>query len=41
MADRTYLNPPWARRYIGNRPAPLFRRSVVSRLSVRGRTSGK
>ncbi|MEU6139761.1 nitroreductase/quinone reductase family protein [Streptomyces sp. NPDC047081] len=41
MKDRTYLKPPWMQRNVGNRLAPLFGRSVVSRLSVRGRTSGQ
>ncbi len=41
MADRTYLKPPWMQRHVGNRLAPLFGRSMVSRLSVRGRTSGQ
>ncbi|MBY8339336.1 nitroreductase/quinone reductase family protein [Streptomyces spinosirectus] len=41
MADRTYLKPPWMQQHVGNRLAPLFGRSVVSRLSVRGRTSGR
>ncbi|MEU6375685.1 nitroreductase family deazaflavin-dependent oxidoreductase [Streptomyces sp. NPDC046909] len=41
MTSRTYLKPPWMQRNIGNRLAPIFGRSVVSRLSVRGRRSGQ
>lgn len=41
MTDRTYLKPPWMQRHVGNRLAPLFGRSVVSRLAVRGRHSGR
>lgn len=41
MTDRTYLRPPWMQRHVGNRLAPLFGRSVVSRLAVRGRRSGR
>ncbi|MEV7890025.1 nitroreductase family deazaflavin-dependent oxidoreductase [Streptomyces sp. NPDC002817] len=41
MTSRTYLKPPWTQRNIGNRLAPIFGRSVVSRLSVRGRRSGQ
>jgi len=36
-----YLRPPWGARVIGNRMARLFARSVLSTLSVRGRTSGR
>ncbi|MBK3572880.1 nitroreductase family deazaflavin-dependent oxidoreductase [Streptomyces sp. MBT65] len=36
-----YLPPPWGARVIGNRMAKLFARSVLSTLSVRGRTSGR
>jgi deazaflavin-dependent oxidoreductase (nitroreductase family) len=36
-----YLRPPWAARVIGGRMARLFRPSVVSLLSVRGRASGQ
>ncbi|WP_406118744.1 nitroreductase family deazaflavin-dependent oxidoreductase [Streptomyces sp. NBC_00989] len=36
-----YLRPPWGARVIGNRMAKLFARSVLSTLSVRGRTSGR
>ena len=41
MTNRTYLKLPWMQRHVGNRLAPLFGRSVVSRLSVRGRRSGQ
>ncbi|MFJ9535765.1 nitroreductase family deazaflavin-dependent oxidoreductase [Streptomyces sp. NPDC101225] len=41
MAERTYLKPPWMQQHVGNRLAPLFGRSMVSKLSVRGRTSGR
>jgi deazaflavin-dependent oxidoreductase (nitroreductase family) len=41
MTQRTYLKPPWMQRHVGNRLAPLFGRSVVSRLSVRGRRTGQ
>jgi deazaflavin-dependent oxidoreductase (nitroreductase family) len=37
MSDRRYLKPPWGQRHIGNRLAPLFRPSLISKLSVRGR----
>lgn len=36
-----YLRPPWGARVIGNRMARLFARSVLSTLSVRGRSSGR
>jgi EmrB/QacA subfamily drug resistance transporter/deazaflavin-dependent oxidoreductase (nitroreductase family) len=38
---RRYLKPPWGQRHIGNRLAPLFRPSLISKLSVRGRRSGR
>jgi hypothetical protein len=41
MSDRRYLRPPWGQRHIGNRLAPLFRPGLISRLSVRGRRSGR
>jgi deazaflavin-dependent oxidoreductase (nitroreductase family) len=37
VSERRYLKPPWMQRHVGNRLAPLFRRSLLSRLSVRGR----
>jgi deazaflavin-dependent oxidoreductase (nitroreductase family) len=36
-----YLKPPWMQRHIGNRLAPLFRRSLISKLSVPGRRTGR
>jgi deazaflavin-dependent oxidoreductase (nitroreductase family) len=41
MSERVYLRPPWFARVAGNRMAALFRPAVVSRLSVRGRRSGR
>jgi deazaflavin-dependent oxidoreductase (nitroreductase family) len=38
---RRYLKPPWGQRHIGNRLAPLFQRSMLSKLSVMGRRSGR
>jgi deazaflavin-dependent oxidoreductase (nitroreductase family) len=36
-----YLKPPWMQRFIGNRLAPLFRPSMISKLSVPGRRTGQ
>jgi deazaflavin-dependent oxidoreductase (nitroreductase family) len=36
-----YLKPPWMQRHVGNRMAPLFRPSLISKLSVRGRRTGR
>lgn len=36
-----YLKPPWMQRHVGNRIAPLFQRSVLSKLSVQGRRTGQ
>jgi EmrB/QacA subfamily drug resistance transporter len=41
MRGRRYLKPPWMQRYVGNRLAPLFRPSLVWRLSVPGRRTGR
>jgi deazaflavin-dependent oxidoreductase (nitroreductase family) len=41
MSSRRYIKPPWGQRHIGNRLAPLFKRSLISKLSVRGRRSGR
>lgn len=41
MTTKPYLRPPWGARVIGARVARLFRPSMVSRLSVPGRTSGE
>jgi hypothetical protein len=35
-----YLKPPWMQRHVGNRIAPLFQRSILSKLSVQGRHTG-
>jgi F420H(2)-dependent quinone reductase len=37
VTERRYLKPPWMQRHVGNRLAPLFRPSLLSKLSVRGR----
>ena len=36
-----YLKPPWMQRHVGNRLAPLFQPSLLSKLSVPGRSSGR
>ncbi len=36
-----YLKPSWMQRNVGNRLAPLFAGSRISRLEVRGRRSGR
>jgi deazaflavin-dependent oxidoreductase (nitroreductase family) len=41
VSERRYLKPPWMQRHVGNRLAPLFRRSLLSNLSVRGRRTGR
>jgi deazaflavin-dependent oxidoreductase (nitroreductase family) len=41
MSDRRYLKPPWMQRHVGNRLSVLFRPSLISKLSVRGRRSGR
>jgi hypothetical protein len=41
MRRRRYLKPPWMQRNVGNRLAPLFRPSLVRKLSVAGRRSGR
>jgi deazaflavin-dependent oxidoreductase (nitroreductase family) len=41
MSGRRYLKPPWMQRHVGNRIAPLFRPSLISKLSVRGRRTGR
>jgi deazaflavin-dependent oxidoreductase (nitroreductase family) len=38
---RHYLKPPWMQRHVGNRLAPLFQRSMLSKLTVQGRRSGR
>jgi deazaflavin-dependent oxidoreductase (nitroreductase family) len=39
--DRRYIKPPWMQRHVGNRMSVLFRPSLISKLSVRGRRSGR
>jgi deazaflavin-dependent oxidoreductase (nitroreductase family) len=41
MTPAPYLRPPWMQRHVGNRMSVLFRPSVVVRLTVAGRVSGK
>jgi hypothetical protein len=41
MNRRRYRKPPWMQRSVGNRLAPLFRPSLVRKLSVPGRRSGR
>jgi deazaflavin-dependent oxidoreductase (nitroreductase family) len=41
MSARRYLKPPWMQRHVGDRLAPLFRSSIVSKLSVQGRRTGR
>jgi hypothetical protein len=41
MSERTYLKPTWFARVAGSRMAARFRPSIVSRLSVPGRRSGR
>lgn len=41
VGNDRYIRPPWAQRNIANRVAPLVRPSVVSKLSVPGRRTGR
>lgn len=41
MTGRPYLPPPWMQRHIGNRLSVRFRPSLIAKLSVRGRRSGR
>ena len=41
MSDRRYVKPPWMQRHVGNRMSVLFKPSMISKLSVRGRRSGR
>lgn len=41
MSSRRYIKPPWMQRHVGNRMSALFRPSLISKLSVRGRRSGR
>jgi F420H(2)-dependent quinone reductase len=36
-----YLRPPWVQRHVANRVVPLFRPTLVAKLSVRPRKSGR
>jgi hypothetical protein len=38
---RRYLRPPWKQRHVANRLVPPFRPSLIAKLSVRGRRSGR
>src|SRR5262249_22918087 len=40
MQNPRYLPPPWMQRHVGNRMSVLFRPSMISKLSVRGRRTG-
>jgi deazaflavin-dependent oxidoreductase (nitroreductase family) len=41
VTERRYIKPPWAQRQIANRLVPLFQPKIISKLSVRGRRSGR
>ena len=41
MNSHRYIKPPWMQRHVGNRMSVLFRPSLISKLSVRGRRSGR
>jgi deazaflavin-dependent oxidoreductase (nitroreductase family) len=41
MSGGRYLKPPWMQRHVGNRLAPLFQSAMISKLSVRGRRTGR
>jgi hypothetical protein len=41
VSDRRYVKPPWMQRHVGNRISVLFKPSMISKLSVRGRRSGR
>ena len=41
MTTRPYIKPPFMQRHVGNRMSVLFRPSLLSKLSVRGRRSGR
>jgi deazaflavin-dependent oxidoreductase (nitroreductase family) len=38
---RRYLRPPWMQRHVANRLVLVFRPSLIAKLSVRGRKSGR
>ena len=41
MNTSRYIKPPFMQRHVGNRMSVLFRPSLLSKLSVRGRRSGR
>jgi deazaflavin-dependent oxidoreductase (nitroreductase family) len=41
VTTRRYIKPPFMQRHVGNRMSVLFRPSLLSKLSVRGRRSGE
>ena len=41
MKSRRYIKPRWMQRHVGNRMSVLFRPSLISKLSVRGRRSSR
>jgi len=41
MNTRRYIKPPFMQRHVGNRISVLFRPSLISKLSVPGRRSGR
>ena len=41
MITSRYIKPPFMQRHVGNRISVLFRPSLLSKLSVRGRRSGR
>ena len=41
MNTRRYIKPPFMQRHVGNRMSVLFRPSLISKLSVPGRRSGR
>jgi deazaflavin-dependent oxidoreductase (nitroreductase family) len=41
MSSRRYRRPSWMQLHVGNRLAPLFRPSMVLKLSVPGRRTGR
>ena len=41
MISSRYIKPPFMQRHVGNRMSVLFRPALLSKLSVRGRRSGR
>lgn len=41
MTERHYLRPNWMQRHVGNTLAPMFQPKMISKLSVRGRRTGR